>query len=71
MVQNYALELNQFVIEHNIKLNGNYDMVKKTTMIHFNCKTCNNPIKKSYKYLTSTNSCLVGMCHRCVRQMCY
>ncbi len=62
MVQNYALNLNKFVIEHNIKLNGNYDMVKKT-MIYFNYNACNNPIKKSYKYLTSTNSRLADIYH--------
>lgn len=70
--RNFTGELYEFIDSHKIKLIGDYPNVKKTTMIHFHCKCCNVPIKKSYKYLTEgTGLILTGICHKCIRVMCH
>ena len=72
---NLTEELYKFCESNNIKLVGNYENVKKTTPIYFNCSACNIQQKKSYKCLTKNKDIHVSIwsqfCHKCFRSMNY
>ena len=64
---NYINNLTEFVEKYKIELVGNYDVVKKTTMIHYKCGHCGIPLKKSYMCLTRTEHPWVDHCSKCFR----
>ena len=72
---NLTEELYKFCEKNHIKLVGNYENVKKTTPIYFNCSTCNIQQKRSYKCLTQYKDTDVSIwsqfCHKCFKSMHY